>query len=611
VKYKLKKERKPKNIPYFSIITVFVLTFLIRLLFVLTMRNNALSIISRYTIDSIHYHEWALQIAQGNWLGNEIFFLGPFYAYFLGIIYAIFNNSVLAVQIIQSILAGLSCVFLYLITRKISNHRNGIIASIIYIFSGILMFYTGALLYVEVNIFFSLSLAYLLLQIQDNFSVKRLILTGIVFGLLIIIRPEFILLLLLLIPYFIVKVKAKPVLQFLLLLIFTLAIVSIIPLRNYKVGKDFVPFTAHSGVNFYYGNNPQTDGTWRPTYPLQQTPDITIEQLKYSSQRIDGNLVKSSEASNYWMKKGLDFIKENPVRYIKLLGRKLLLFINGYEIPSNFYFYQTRDDSVILKIAFISFALILPCAILGIALSFKKWKDYYLIHAFVFIYLVSSLVFYVLSRLRAPVIPFLVIFAVLFIKELWLRFKDRKFKKVLVLIILAGLLYGTTQLNLINKHEFDTQGYIQKGNIYQSIRNFPQSVDAYNKALALESDNAVTRYSLLQSFISMNRPQQAQAELQKILNLAVTNPKNQIYAHLAQARFSIAQRDFIRAAQEFEQAVLINPHDAETQYLLGAVYITLGRTNQALKQIQKTLELNPNHADAQRALQMLEPNIQK
>lgn len=564
--------------------------------------------ITRYTIDSIYYHEWALQIAQGNWLGNEVFFLGPFYAYFLGIIYAIFTNKILAVQIIQAILSGAGAVFLYLVTRKISNHRNAVIAAIFYIFSGILIFYTGTLLYVETNIFFSLWLAYLLLQIQDNFSVKRLVLTGIVFGLLIIIRPEFIILLLLLIPYFIVKVKAKPVLQYLLLLIFTLAIVSIIPLRNYKVGKDFVPFTAHSGVNFYYGNNPQTDGTWRPTYPLQQTPDITIEQLKYSSQRIDGNLIKPSEASNYWLKKGLAFIKENPVRYLKLLSRKLLLFINGYEIPSNYYFYQTRDDALILKIAFISFALILPCAILGIGLSLKKWKEYYLIYAFTFIYFISSLVFYVLSRLRAPVIPFLIIFAVLFIKELWLRFKDRKFRQVLMLIILAGLLYGTTQLNLINKHEFDTQGYIQKGNIYQSIRNFPQSVDAYNKALVLEPNNVVTRYSLLQTYISINRPQQAQAELQKILNLAVTNPKNQIYAHLAQARFSIAQRDFIRAAQEFEQAVLLNPYDAEANYLLGAVYITLGRTNQALKQIRRTLELDPNHPDAQRAWQMLQTN---
>lgn len=610
MKFKRKKERKPKNIPYSSIIIIFILTFLTRLFFILTMRNQALSIITRYTIDSFYYHNWALQIAQGNWIGKEVFFLGPFYAYFLAIIYKL-GGSIFTVQVIQSVLTSLGCVFLYLITRKISSHRNGVIASIIYILSGILIFYTGALLYVEVNIFFSLALAYLLLLIQDRFSVKLLMLTGIVMGLLTIIRPEFILLLLILIPYFIVKVKAKPVLQYILFTIFSLLVISIIPVRNYLISKDFVPFTAHSGVNFYYGNNPQTDGTWRPVYPLQQTHDITIEQLKYSSQRIDGQLVKPSVASNYWFKKGLGFIKENPIRYIKLLGRKFLLFINGYEIPNNFYFYQFKTDSVMLKISFVSFALILSCAIIGIAFSLKKWKDYYLIYSFIFVYLISSLVFYVLSRLRAPVMPFLIIFAILFINELWSKLKNGKFKQTLILIILAGLFYGTTQFNLVNKKEFNTQGYIQKGNIYQSVRKFSQAADAYNKALAIDPNNAITRYSLLQSYISMNRPSEAAQELQTIINLAQQNPQYQLYAHLAQARYNIAVRNFNDAAVEFEKAALLNPYDAEIHYLLGAVYITLGRNSQALKEIKKTLELDPNHIDAQRALQMLQGNIQK
>ncbi|MCX8015085.1 MAG: tetratricopeptide repeat protein, partial [candidate division WOR-3 bacterium] len=414
--------------------------------------------------------------------------------------------------------------------------------------------------------------------------------------------------LIVLIPYFVIKVKAKPVFQYLLLLLFSLVTISIVPLRNYLVGKDFVPFTAHSGINFYYGNNPQTDGTWRATYPLQQTPDITIEQLKYSSQHIDGKLLKPSAASNYWFKKGLDFIKENPIRYLKLLARKLLLFINGYEIPNNYYFYQTRDDSVILKIAFINYALILPLTILGIILSFKRWRDYYLIYAFVFIYIVSSLVFYVLSRLRVGVIPFFIIFAVIFITELSSRFQTKKFKPALTLIIVAGFLYGLTQLRLFDSNEFNIQGYIQKGNIYQSVRNFNQAASAYQKAITLDPTNIVTHYSLLQTYISMNKPSQSAQVLQTITNLVQANPQYRLYAHLAQARFHIANRNFTQAAQEFEQALLLNPYDAETHYLLAAVYLTLGKTNQALKEIKKTLELNPNHSDAQRALQMLQNN---
>jgi len=611
VKFKRKKERQPRDIPYKPIILIFIITFLVRLLFIFTMKHNAYSIITRYTVDSIYYHEWALQIAQGNWIGNAVFFLGPFYAYFLGIIYAIFGNNIMGVQIIQTILSSFGAVFLYLITRKIANHRNGVIASVIYIFSGILIFYTGTLLYVEVNIFFSLWLIYLLLKLTDYFSAKLLMLTGIVFGLLVMIRPEFILFLIILIPYFIIKVKLKPILQYILFAIFALITISIIPIRNYFVGKDFVPFTAHSGVNFYYGNNRQTDGTWRPVYPLQQTPDISIAQLQYSSQRIDGKLVKPSEASNYWLKKGIEFIQDNTTRYAKLLSRKFLLFINGYEIPNNYYFYQTKDDSIVLKISFISFALILPCAILGIILSAKNWKNYYLIYSFIFIYLVSSLIFYVLSRLRAPVIPFLIIFAAFFMNNIYERLKNGKLGQVILLIVFGGLLLGLGQFNLVNKKEFNAQGYIQKGNIYQSIRKFPLAANSYNKALSVEAENIVARHSLLQTYISLNRPSEAAEQLQAILSIAQANPKYEVYAHLAQARFSIAQRNFTQAAAEFEKAVILNPYDAETHYLLGAVYITLGRYSQAMKEIQKTLELDPNHIEANNALTMLQNNIQR
>jgi tetratricopeptide (TPR) repeat protein len=311
------------------------------------------------------------------------------------------------------------------------------------------------------------------------------------------------------------------------------------------------------------------------------------------------------------MQKGLDFIKENPWRFVKLLGRKLLLFFNGYEIPNNYYFYQTRDDSSILKISFFSFAIILPLAVLGIALSLKRWKDFYLIYSFVFIYLVSSLVFYVLSRLRAPVIPFLIIFAGFFIGEIFEKLKNSKIKQVLILIIIACAIFGLTQINLINKREFNMHGYVQKGNIYQSVRDFPLAADAYNKAIAIQSDNAIIRYSLLQTYISMNRPSQANSELQAIINSVAVHPDYQVYAHLAQARFSIAQRDFNRAAAEFEQAVILNPYDAEIHYLLGAVYITLGRNLQALKEIKRTLELDPNHPDAQRAMTVLQGLLPK
>ncbi len=606
------KNKKPRHdIPYGMMFLLFILNFLARFIFILSMKNNPYSLITRYTVDAFYYHNWALSIMQGNWIGHEVFFLGPFYAYFLAVIYKIFGTNIIVVQSIQAVLSSFGVVFLYLIVRRITNNRNAIIASIIYIFSGILIFFTGALLYVEVNIFLSLLLFYLLIKLNDNFSRKLIVFAAIIFGLLIMVRPEFLLLLVLLIPYFIIKIRPKPILQYIIFALISLVIVSIIPIRNYLVAKDLVPFTGHSGINFYYGNNPYTDGTWRVVYPLTRSADISIEAFQKSSQTINGQTVKASVASNYWMKQGLNFIKQYPDKYIKLLTRKFLLSINSYEIPNNYYFNQTKEDSFILKIAIFSFGFIFPCAILGIVLSAKRWKDFYLIYSFIFVYIISALVFYVISRLRVPVLPFLIIFAAIFLGDFFERLRSKKYNSVIILSIAFFILFLLGQIRIINHREFEMQGYTQKGDIYLSIRKPKLAADEFNQAIAINPNNVVARYSLLHAYISLNRPQDALEQVNVISSIAQQYPQYLIYAHWAQARYDIAVRNFPHAATEFEQAIKLSPYDADTHYQLGAVYITLGKYKNAYNEMQKTLELEPNHSQALSAISMLRNYLQK
>jgi len=597
--------------PYLKIFFIFITNFLIRTIFIFSMKNNPFSIITRYTVDSFYYHNWALSIVQGNWLGNEVFFLGPFYAYFLAIIYRILGSNIIIVQTIQSLLSSFGVLFLYLIVRRISNHRNALIASIIYTFSGILIFFTGALLYVEVNIFFSLFLAYLLIKLYDNYSIKLLILSAVICGLLIIVRPEFILLLILAIPYFIIKLKPRPIPKYLFFSITTAVIISVIPIRNYIVGKDFVPFTTHSGINFYYGNNPKTDGTWRPYLPFHLPPIFSIKLFEKLVQEIDGKLVKPSYVSSYSFSQGINFITHNPGAYLKLQCRKFLLFINSYEIPNDYYFYQARDDSLILKISVFGFGFIFPCAILGIILSAKRWKDLYLLYSFIFIYFISSLIFYVISRLRAPAIPFLIIFAAFFISEFINRLKSKKYISVLLLSCGFFILYGLGQLRVIDIGEYETQGYVQKGNIYLETRNFTLAADNYHVALSIRPNDVIARYSLLQADIRLNRMAEAKEQVRIISDFVQRYPQVNYYAYLAQGRYDFANANYTNAASEFEQALKINPHDPEIHYQLGAVYSNLGKNKEALAEMQRALQIEPEYENAQRAIYSIRNKLQQ
>jgi tetratricopeptide (TPR) repeat protein len=161
------------------------------------------------------------------------------------------------------------------------------------------------------------------------------------------------------------------------------------------------------------------------------------------------------------------------------------------------------------------------------------------------------------------------------------------------------------QLRVVNTKTFEVQGYTQKGNIYLQLRKPKLAAEAYNKALAIYPNDIVVRYSLLKAYIVLNRPADAKQQVDIITTLAQSNSNYQFLAHRARAHYNIAERNFIDAAAELEQALILNPYEAAVHYELGAVYITLGKYKQALSEMEKMLALDPGNDQAQSAISLL------
>src|SRR3979409_181936 len=62
--------------------------------------------------DARAYDEWARQIAQGDWIGRDVFYQAPLYPYFPGVIYSVAGHDVGAIRIGQAILGSASCALL-------------------------------------------------------------------------------------------------------------------------------------------------------------------------------------------------------------------------------------------------------------------------------------------------------------------------------------------------------------------------------------------------------------------------------------------------------------------------------------------------------------------
>jgi len=610
--------RAPERADSDSRIRLFValtLTFVMRLWFILSMQGQPFSTIGPQFVDSYFYHRWAIEIVSGNFWGSDVFFLRPLYPYLLAILYSIFGQHVLPVQLYQSLLATVSCFLLYDATRRIFNRRSAAFASFGFALTGILVFYTGALLYVEVTVFLSLLFLWLILVAGDRLWLW--IAAGVSFGLLVICRPE----MLLVLPFLLIWLwrrssvprPSSPVPRpgLLALAATALAVVAVVPIRNCTVARDPVLFTAHSGINFYYGNNPAADGTWQPTAELQRGPGFSHEQLKRVSRTIEGREVRWSVASAYWLGKGLHFITTQPLAWFKLFGRKFLLFFSNFEVPNDYYPETARAASLPLRLAFVNYGLALALALVGMVMAWPKRGQALPAYAFVAAYLVSALLFYVLSRLRAPVLPFLLMFAGFGLSELVDSFKQRRAARAATGIAIAVAVYAASVLIPVRRQNYSAQAWTQEGNIYLDEHKVAPAIEAFRRALAVQPTAYAARYSLVLALAGSGKAEAAEAEFEQLAKAAASSSEGRALIRLASARLAIARRDFAQAVALYRSSLAENPDDAETSYMLGLVYISMDSLVPAREQLARAVALDPGQDAARDALKAVESRLHR
>jgi 4-amino-4-deoxy-L-arabinose transferase-like glycosyltransferase len=582
-------------------------TLALRLLFLLTMRGQPYSAVSPHLVDSWYYHRWALAILHGDIWGHDVFFLRPLYPYLLALAYRVFGVHLLPVQLTQAAMAVVSCALLYDVARRIFDSHSARFAALGFALCGPLVFYTGTLLHVELTVLLSLLTVWLMLLAGRRWWAW--LLAGLCFGLLVICRPE----LLIVLPFLAVWLwrRATSVRDLSVMLATALAVVAAVPVRNYLVARDPVLFTAHSGINFYYGNNPSADGTWQPTSELERGVGFSHERLKRTSRTVGGKVLSWSQTSVYWQRQSLRFIVTEPGRYLSLLGRKLLLFISSYEVPNDYYLETAQAASPVLRFAFAGFGLVLALAVVGMVWAWPLRRDALPVYLFVAAYLVSSLVFYVLSRLRAPVLPFLLMFAGFAVAEGLAALRERSGRRLGLGVGLAAATFAVSLAIPVRRNAYSAQAWTQAGNIHIEMKQPTRAVAAYRRALAADSTNVAARYSLLMTLAAQGKTAEAESACRRIAGHSRTGGSSRIFATLAAARVAVARHDFAAAAGLYEHAFALDSLNSETAYLLGLVCVSMDSLSAAAAWLARALELSPDHDGARDALDRVTARLRR
>jgi hypothetical protein len=184
---------------------------------------------------------------------------------------------------------------------------------------------------------------------------------------------------------------------------------------NYARFNRFVLLNTNAGFAFFWGNH--------PIYGTRFVPILPPEMGKYQD-LIPPELLVLDEAAldQALLKKGLQFITADPVRYF---------YLSLSRIPVYFMFWPSADSIPISNISRLtSFGIMWPFMILGMFLVFLDWKreylrekhkDLILIVGFMVIYAGIHILSWTLIRYRLPVDAIALIFAGVALEKILIR----------------------------------------------------------------------------------------------------------------------------------------------------------------------------------------------
>ncbi len=441
------------------LLLVILAAIVLRALYYLQMRTSPN--FQNLLVDAAGYAEWGRRIAQGQWLGQEVFYQEPLYAYLLGGTFALFGHSLVPVFLLQLLLGvGTAVMTTMLAYRGFFEHprRDTItaVAGLLCALSTPLVFFELLTLKATVSVFLTvvhlLLLSWVPILDKPRAMLLMALAAGLVLGLNLLTRGNYFVLAPLFGLWLLFWLRSVGGWRRAIFVVgsYTLGVLILgapVTLRNHHVSGDWVLVTSQGGANFYIGNHSgNTTGTY--DVPDDIRPNPAYERLDFlaKARRETGQALSYSEADRYYWLRTWGWIWNNPWQAGNGFVRKLSLMFAGYEVPDNYSFqFVARHDAPVLFFPVANGYVLGVLGWAGIVLWCVQRNQPRrttivgsLLLLFAVAYASSVVLFFVFARYRLPIYPVLAVFAawgVVRLLDSW-RERNRRVQIVGVALIL-------------------------------------------------------------------------------------------------------------------------------------------------------------------------------
>lgn len=374
---------------------ILTLSFVARALVLLIYGDNDLEYEWRILIINLREHN-TLAIKNFGDLYLPNLWMPPLYAYFLyavSIFFESLNNYYInLVLIIQCLLSSVTAVIFYKILKNFYKDNIAIIGSLTYSLLPINLYSASQISSVTIVMFLSIFFYYFLIKIIKTKKNIFLIIFSVVAGMLILSRREFILFYIISIFFltFFYNFKLKKIL---LICIITFLTTSPYVIRNYLI---FDKITIQAGFGY---------NVWKAYNPMAKVEGYSIEskELKEKINLIQKDIFYRINEDKLYLVQGLKYIKENPLKCLKLYFNRLFsyYFIDLTSSQPNYYNFFHIGPNILLSIFF--------TVSLFRYNTKSKIQNYFLIIFLSYCFLISF--FAVLPRYKLYIIPIQILFS--------------------------------------------------------------------------------------------------------------------------------------------------------------------------------------------------------
>ena len=534
--------------------------------------------------DMKFYSDWAQRIAAGQWTDHRAFYGLPLYAYWLAAVYRLVGFQPYAAALFQVLTEALTAWLIFQLAPcafvragnaadEVRARWIGGLAALGWIFFVPAQAYAAILMpttYLVAAYWFVVW--WVVKPRAQSPSWAQFFLLGLLAGVVAMMVAN----ILFLVPLVIAAIVWRRAWQWpapraarqrvgAVALLFTGTLVGASPcaFHNYVLAGEPVFLSAHSGINFFIGNNAQANGYPQIPPPLHADQQGMLNDSIIWAERAEGRPLKRVEVSAFWSGLASRYIHEHPVAWVGLLGIKFKNFWNGFQYDDLGILTPLKEDGVLLP--GIGFGLVAALGLPGLFLAVWRRPAARWIAFAVGLHLASLMTVFVTERYRMAAVPGLLLLGAFGVVEIGREMAAARWRAP---ALYAAALAGALVL------------------VCWPVAPAISSVDDFNSSLADLEQNRLGRAQVKLERVYAEHPDNAETVF-ALGNLWLAKGDRDrakyFYRHTLQldpkhdralnnlGALAVEEKRWPLAEVFLDSALAIEPNDAKTNYLLAEV----------------------------------------